>query len=141
MNARLIALFVVASCLFCLNGAAHAKEGKIDFATQVRPILSSRCVNCHKSEAIFGDLNLENRALAFKKRKEGPVIIPGKPDSSRLFGVLYLSQKDPKAMPPNGHRVSEHEMQIIYDWIRQGANWPEGPEGVVHPLKIEKTRQ
>ena len=95
MNARFpaLSLLFAALCLSGGEGAALAKEAKIDFAKQVKPILGSRCVNCHKSEAMFGELNLENRALAFKKRREGPVIIPGKPDSSRLFGVLYLSQK------------------------------------------------
>ena len=36
-------------------------------------------------------------------------------------------------MPPNGHRIPDREVQFIHDWIRQGAAWPTGAEGVIRP--------
>ena len=33
----------------------------VDFVTQIKPLLQNRCVNCHHSGAVFGDLSLENR--------------------------------------------------------------------------------
>ena len=73
--------------------------------------------------------------MAFKKRSKGPVILPGKPDSSMLYLVLKLPPKNLKAMPPNGHRVSDKETNLIYDWIKQGASWPKGAAGVIVPTK------
>lgn len=139
MANRLPLLFGAAFCVLSVN--ALAADAPIDFVTQVKPILASRCVICHQSQALFGDLNLENRTLAFKKRPGGPAILRGKPDSSPLYFVLRLPPKNPKAMPASGHRISDREMGVVYDWIKQGAEWPDGPEGVIPPAKAPKTGQ
>lgn len=112
---------------------ANAEE-PLDFAKDVKPLLETRCINCHHSGALFGNLNLENRELAFAKRPTGPVILPGKPNESPLYYVLKLPPKDPKAMPPTGHRISDKEMDVIYRWIDEGAKWPQGKDGVIRPV-------
>ena len=129
-----IRLFPVFAALLLAAGARlTAAEAKIDFASQIKPILGSRCISCHQSGALFGELNLETRDMAFKKRANGPVILPGRPESSMLYLVLKLPPKEMKAMPPNGHRIPDREVQFIHDWIRQGAAWPTGAEGVIRP--------
>jgi mono/diheme cytochrome c family protein len=117
---------------------AAPEEAKVDFATQIKPLITSRCINCHHSGALFGELNLENRAMAFKKRVNGPVILPGKPDSSAFYLVLKMPPKNPKAMPPNGHRIPDKDVNLIYDWIKQGAAWPKGADGVITPSRAVK---
>lgn len=62
-----------------------AENAPVDFALQIKPIFEERCVECHNSETLLGELNLQNRELAMKKRNAGPVIIPGKPDLSQLL--------------------------------------------------------
>lgn len=106
----------------------------LDFEKDVKPLLESRCINCHHSEALFGNLNLENREHAFAKRPTGPVIIPKQPNESPLYYVLKLPPKDSKAMPPSGHRITDKEMEVIYQWIDEGAKWPEGKAGVLRPV-------
>lgn len=123
-------------CLAALAGPAlrlMADDVRVDFTNHVKPILASRCVACHSSGALFGELNLENRALAFKKRERGPAILPGRPESSPLYQVLRLPPRDPRAMPPTGHRIPDSEVQTLRAWIRQGALWPTGPAGAVPP--------
>lgn len=104
-----------------------------DFAAEVRPILESRCINCHHSSALFGDLNLENREAAFRPRPSGPVIVPRAAESSRLYLVLTLPEGDRKAMPPTGHRIPAAEVDVIKRWISEGAAWPEGKDGTIKP--------
>jgi len=133
MFKNLLPTILAAACM--LSGTSAADVKPVDFVTDVKPILTSRCIGCHHSGALFGELNLENHALAFKKRAAGPVILPGKPDSSPLHYVLKLPPKDVKAMPPTGHRIPDREMKVIYDWIKQGAHWPEGAAGVVTPAR------
>jgi uncharacterized membrane protein len=110
----------------------------VSFAKQIKPLLTSRCINCHHSGSMLGQLSLENRTMAFKPRVNGPVILPSRPESSTLYLVLKLPPKNPKAMPPAGHRVTDREMNLIYDWIKQGAQWPEGKAGVITPLRKDR---
>jgi mono/diheme cytochrome c family protein len=117
--------------------ALHAAEDPpVDFAKQIKPILADRCVECHNSETIFGELNLQNREHAFTKRKAGPAIVPGSPEKSMLYLALTLPPKDKKAMPATGHRIPKDEVNTIRQWIAEGAKWPEGKEGAItvkHP--------
>lgn len=127
-------LSILSLSLLSINlGAAEA--AKVDFAKQVKPLITSRCINCHNAGTLLGELSLESRAMAFKKRVNGPVILPGKPDSSMLYLTLKLPAKNLKAMPAAGHRVSDAEISLIYDWIKQGAEWPTGEAGVIKPTK------
>ena len=52
--------------------------------------------------------------------------MPGQPDSSRLFQVVRLSDRDPGAMPPTGHAISQTEVAKLRAWIQAGAPLPEG---------------
>jgi hypothetical protein len=113
----------------------------VDFATQIRPLLESRCVNCHHSGALFGELNLENHTLATKPRKTGAVLVPGKPAESRLYLALTLPEGERTAMPPSGHRIAAEEVALLKRWIEEGAKWPEGPEGTVKPTVDQEPKK
>jgi len=56
-----------------------------------------------------------------------------------FWAVLNLQDRDPKAMPPVGHRVPAKEMETIQLWIDQGAEWPEGAAGAMEPVKANKS--
>jgi len=105
----------------------------VDFVKQIKPILADRCVECHNSETLLGELNLQTRALAFEKRKAGPVIVPKSAEKSLLYLVLTLPPKDKKAMPATGHRIPKDEVNLIRQWINEGASWPDGKEGAMTP--------
>src|SRR5438132_14160122 len=57
------------------------------FEKHVRPILVSRCYECHsdKTAKPKGGLRLDSRAAALKGGDTGPAIIPGKPKESLLI--------------------------------------------------------
>lgn len=133
---RLISLLSVPVVSLAIALSACNKENNqpVSFTKEIRPLLEARCINCHNASALFGELNLENRELAFKQRAKGVVITPGNPDKSPLYLVLTLPEGDRKAMPPTGHRISPEEMALIHRWIKQGATWPVGLEGVVTPM-------
>jgi mono/diheme cytochrome c family protein len=126
---RCFALFAVlaGACCTCLD----ADEPAVDFVRQIKPILADRCVACHNSESIFGEFNLQNRELAMRKRKTGPVIVPGKPEQSPLYVVLTLPPEAQKAMPATAHRLPKSDIALVRQWISEGAHWPEGKEGFI----------
>lgn len=127
------ALLSLIAALAAIVPACNKPQPKVSFTAQIKPLLEARCVNCHNAGALFGEINLENRDLAFKPRAKGAAITPGSPDKSPLYLVLTLPEGDRKAMPPTGHRISDEETALIKLWIHQGAEWPAGPEGVVIP--------
>lgn len=126
-------LLVLAFCFAASSTLKAAGEPPVDFVKQIKPILADRCVECHNSETLLGSLNLQSRALAFEKRQAGPVIRPKDADNSMLYLVLTLPPKDKKAMPATGHRIPKDEVQLIKQWINEGAQWPEGKDGAISP--------
>lgn len=119
--------------LLAVTSLSAAEDPPVDFVKQIKPILADRCVECHNSETLLGELNLQNRELAFRKRKPGPAIVPGEPEKSMLYLALTLPPKDKKAMPATGHRIPKDEVSTIRQWITEGASWPEGEDGVITP--------
>jgi mono/diheme cytochrome c family protein len=126
--------------LAAVSPLSAADEPPVDFARQIKPVFADRCVECHHSESMLGDLNLQSRKLAFRKRTGGPVIAPGRPDSSLLLMTLTLPAKDKKAMPATGHRIPMDEVNLIRRWIKEGAKWPEGDEGFIPAKKASKEK-
>jgi mono/diheme cytochrome c family protein len=125
--------YLLIACLSATTALHAAGDAPVDFVKQINPILADRCVECHNSETLLGDLNLQTRALAFSKRETGPVIVPKNAEKSMLFLVLTLPAKDKKAMPATGHRIPKDEVNLIRQWITEGAQWPEGKDGAITP--------
>ena len=92
-------------------------SAKVDFVRQVKPILELRCVRCHNSETAMRHLRLDRKDRAML------VIVPKKPDDSRLFLAAQSGY-----MPPGGPKLPESEMEILRKWIAEGARWPKNVE-------------
>jgi formylglycine-generating enzyme required for sulfatase activity len=101
--------------------AAGTLPAAIDFESQIQPILKTECAGCHSSEGPGGGVALDTRAAAFK----GTLIVPGKPEQSKLYTVLELAPGQSKSMPP-GQQLPKEQRDLIRQWIAEGANWPAG---------------
>ena len=63
------------------------------------------------------DLNLSTYEGLHKGSESGPVVLPGKPDESRLYQMVHEGR-----MPPGGKiRLSEVDLALIRSWIEDGA--------------------
>lgn len=103
----------------------------VDFVRDVRPILTSRCGDCHGPDSLEGGLRLSKRAMALAGGDSGrPAIVPGRPDESRLWQVVSGADPQKLVMPPDGSGppLSPAEQQILRRWIASGANWPDGAD-------------
>ena len=115
-----------------------ADDSPVDFVKQIKPILAERCVECHNSESLAGNLNLQNRALAMKERKEGAAIVPKEPEKSLLYLALLRPPADKKVMPALSHKIPEKDIATIRRWILEGAAWPDGDAGAIHPRQKKR---
>ena len=92
----------------------------IDFARDIRPILSENCSYCHgpdeqKREA---DLRLDTSEGAWS------VIEKGDSEQSELMRRLVTEDHDELMPPADSNRsLSAHEIELIRQWINQGAPW------------------
>jgi len=88
--------------------AGLADAGTIDvgtlvsFAHQVKPLLTSRCASCHT----FTYSNLLN----------GSRVVPFSPADSSVYTLTVEGN-----MPRRGTRLTATELQLLFDWISQGA--------------------
>ena len=114
---------------------------QIDFATEVKPILSHHCLPCHHRGTLLSDFHLETREQAFGYlgRGDEKPIVPDSPETSGMWEMLMTPhplKQGEDAMPSNGPRLTDEEKNIIYRWIEQGAEWPEGEAGRLQPIKV-----
>ncbi len=103
---------------------------KVDYATEIRPLLERSCVKCHGDRAQKGGLVLNVRDLAFKGGDDGPIIQRGKSAESKLITAVS-GLDDNLVMPPTGvgEALSAKEVGLLRAWIDQGATWPDALAG------------
>ena len=99
---------------------------KIDFVSQVQPILEFNCVSCHMEGNADGDYRMDTRELAFKGGEQGVAVVPFKSSESPLYTLTTLPEDHPDIMPPKDGPLPPEEIEILKNWIDQGAVWPDG---------------
>jgi Protein of unknown function (DUF1553)/Protein of unknown function (DUF1549)/Planctomycete cytochrome C len=98
------------------------------FEKHIRPLLVSRCHECHGDGKVKGGLHITSRAKLLEGGDTGPALVPGKPDQSLLIqAVRYPS--DGLKMPPKG-KLSDADIAKLTRWVEMGAPWP---DAVVKP--------
>jgi hypothetical protein len=104
------------------GGARRAPT--VNYALEVRPILSANCFACHgrDDETRQADLRLDQRAAAV----DFGAIVPGNGQASLL--IERIRATDPKLrMPPadSGQRLSDDQIRTLQKWITEGAEYTE----------------
>jgi len=86
-------------------------------------ILSTHCVRCHDADKTRGGLDLSSRDSALSGGATRDAIVPQQPEESFLIERIRAG-----SMPPerDGRRLTPDEVDLLADWIRQGASWPPG---------------
>ena len=96
---------------------SHADE--IDFAKDIRPILSDACYTCHgpDPEARETELRLDHRESALKSKVLS---------SGEMLKRLTSNDRDERMPPVDSNRVlSDVDRAKLTDWLKAGARWPE----------------
>ncbi|MCA9271353.1 MAG: DUF1553 domain-containing protein, partial [Planctomycetales bacterium] len=124
--------------LFLLTAVASA-EGPADaehlkfFESKVRPLLASKCVQCHGADKQKGELRLDSLAGMLQGGESGAAIVPGKPEESLLIEAINYESFE---MPPKG-QLNKDSIDLLTRWVKMGAPWPEAEAGLIR--SSEKT--
>jgi hypothetical protein len=106
-----------------LTFTLSCNQEKIDFNTQVRPILNESCISCHGGVKQSGGFGLVFREYAVGETKNGNFgIVPGRPDKSEMIARINHSSPELR-MPLDRDPLTEEEVNILTKWIEQGAEW------------------
>lgn len=95
------------------------------FEREVRPVLAEHCHGCHGPEKQKSGLRLDSRAFVLKGGEIGPVVVPGKPEASRLIWAVNHAQGDKvEPMPGDDEKIPPAAIAALTEWVRQGLPWP-----------------
>jgi len=95
------------------------------FEKKVRPILLEHCFKCHgdtKGKEPKGGLRLDSRAGMLKGGDNGPALVSGNPEKSRLIEAIRFQNADLQ-MPPRG-KLADEQIADLVAWVKAGAVWP-----------------
>jgi hypothetical protein len=93
------------------------------FESRIRPLLIEQCGDCHGPDEQESDLRIDSWAGIATGGKGGPLIVPGKPDSSLLIVAVNYRDNDLR-MPPDG-RLTKQQVADLKRWIEIGAPHPD----------------
>jgi hypothetical protein len=105
------------------------------FEKHVRPILVEHCQRCHGAKKQQGGVRLDSGEAIRKGNDDGPIIVPGDPERSRL--VQAIRHQGKIKMPPAA-RLPEPALQVLAAWVKMGAPWPAAPAAAVTSADARK---
>ena len=93
----------------------------VSFAADVAPLLVANCNGCHiDAQQTRGGLRMDTFAQLLRGGDSGPIVLPGKGDTSLL--VKKLRGAVGERMPTGGREaLSPESIQLISTWIDEGA--------------------
>ena len=116
-------------CLFAmLASTVSAVAADIDFARDIRPILSDNCFACHGPDANKrkAELRLDLKDSAFGKAESGASgDCAGRSGEERTAsGGSARRIQDDVMPPPKEHKALKPEqVELLKRWMKEGANW------------------
>ncbi|WP_336514342.1 DUF1553 domain-containing protein [Pollutibacter soli] len=126
----LVIVIAIAAFSFLLSAPA------VSYNTDIKPILNKKCITCHGGVKKKGGFSLLFRDEALDTTESGKrAIVPGDPDASEMIRRLTLKDDDER-MPYHKEPLSEHEINLLRRWIKEGAKW--GDHWAYVPVQQQK---
>ncbi|MEM7145550.1 MAG: DUF1553 domain-containing protein [Verrucomicrobiota bacterium] len=101
-------------------------SAEVDFARDIRPILSDNCFHCHGPDGAErkADLRLDTEDGAKADLGGYFAVVPGKPEESLLLERILHDDPDEMMPPEDSEReLKPREKELLKRWIEEGAQW------------------
>ncbi|TDE13860.1 DUF1553 domain-containing protein [Dyadobacter psychrotolerans] len=96
---------------------------KVDYNSEVKPILNKHCMGCHGGVKKAGDVSFLFEHEMLEPGKSGKIpVVKGDADASEMIRRILSNDPDEK-MPKNGTPLTDDEVGILKTWINEGAEW------------------
>jgi len=107
--------------------ASAPGPGAVDFAREIRPILSDNCFKCHGPDPGTREAGLRldtSDGWTAGGESGRPALMPGDPDASELVRRIDSSDPDERMPPPeSGKQLTEAQREALRRWVEAGAPW------------------
>ena len=102
--------------------AAITPEQERFFEEKVRPVLASRCLECHGEKKQESGLRLDSRQAVIAGGDSGErAVVPHEPDRSLL--VKAINHAGDYHMPPTT-KLPDEQIAALTEWVKLGVPWP-----------------
>lgn len=125
MKAKFLIISVVLIGILWTTKSLHegSQPEKVDYSTQIKPILNKNCITCHGGVKNIGGFSLLFRSDALAKTKSGkPAIIAFHPEQSDFIARLTHKDLDER-MPYHTNPLEKEEVELLTRWVKEGAEW------------------
>ncbi len=128
MKLRNTSLVAVLTCLsVALSATAQSPAGKVQYARDILPILSTHCFTCHGPDAKLqkAGLRLDIAEGAMKKLKSGNrAVVPGKIKDSEMIARIHTEDASERMPPKSSMKtLKDAEKALLKRWIEEGAEY------------------
>ena len=129
--AALLAVLGTAVSAKYVSAQDDGGAGVVDFVNDIKPILESKCLQCHGPDEAKNDFRVDDSTTMLS------YIEPGDLESSSLWNDYLVTDDPDMRMPPadeNDEASTEltgSQLATIRVWIEEGAHWPEDEQVVV----------
>lgn len=139
--AKFVVLLMLLHSHFALCGVANAVANAedVEYARDVKPILTKYCVGCHNATDHESDIQLHNLASIMRGGPDGKIIVPKDPVASPLLRLISGKQ-EPKMPPEDSPQPTSQDIAMIHRWIEQGAVGNDQPVPLKQRLNVKQVR-
>ncbi|TWT35092.1 Planctomycete cytochrome C [Thalassoglobus neptunius] len=107
------------------DGHAQIPEDQLAFfEKRIRPLLVTKCYECHsqKADEVSANLLVDSAPTIRRGGDSGAAVLPGDPDKSLLIEAVRYENRDME-MPPD-EKLSTAEIRDLEKWVSMGAPDP-----------------
>jgi hypothetical protein len=119
----LLILPILVLAILVLSFCESTGTPSISFATDIMPIFSTKCIECHQGEGADGNLDLSSyTTLMSGNSNHGEnLVVSGNAEQSLLYKAVDEDETIITRMPQGGPYLTSFQIQMIEDWINEGA--------------------
>ena len=109
-------------CMMFFSTVDLPAESRVDYQTEVKPLLKAKCFACHSALKQKLELRLDAASLILKGSRRGPVLVAGNASESLLIQKITATDLSQR-MPPEGEGepLTADQITLLKRWIDQGA--------------------
>lgn len=124
-------VFTLCTTVFGICSPA-ADAAAVDYLRDIKPVLKERCFACHGALKQESELRVDTGEAIRRGGDSGGGVVAGDPEASLL--IERIVDPDPSTrMPPEGEPLTAAQIELLKEWVAQGAASPADEEPEADP--------